>query len=942
MPDVSNARALDLFGHSKARDKIECTMTMRPKSVQFRLMTAAQVREQSVLEVKRRDDLTSPLLGTTHGPCGSCGLHPFQCNGHYGHIEIPTRCPHPMHVALLQRIARRLCSACGKRITAFHKQCVCGGSPVHSSDWAAPAWGQIDDSEWTDMCAGQRVSSLFIEALPVPPIRLRQPNNEHDAPLTSMLAGVLLYCARYRRSPTPRASSAIYASIHRYMRSEEDTGSTGLLNRIRGKQGRFRQNIMGWRVNYAGRAVITPDPLLAPWEVGVPRRIATELGISDGDTCIMNRQPSLHRGSMMAHIARIRHNTHTLSISPTVTVPYNADFDGDEMNLHKVDKACWLDARMLMGVEQNMVGAAYNNVQIHAVQDFALATYLEHGIDAKQQKRDLHAIIGQQGQATACRYLHRQQAAAHNWMSAHGFSVGLDDFAHSIPPVVPGRMAISRTADVIVNALPPSNRLKIMSADAKTKGSTVNLVQLFSCVGYQTVRGEASRPPHFAPQSSSFVSSSFVQGLNPSEFWHHAAAAREGMIETAIKTAKCGYIMRKLVKLLENVRVEYDDTVRSNGRVVQFKYGGDGYDATKMVRQGSGYIQNVPEGQSCHAEPGEPVGIICAQCIGHPLTQMTLDTFHSTGIAQDHGIAAVERLLSTTAQPPHRVFGLPRPYIHVNITLRDVLECAPVDFYHTFTNRQRFEMSLHGCKPRTGAPLTALTIDSTKLLSMGMQPWQLASSLKQTFCDGTFLIDVKDNRVRILCIGVHVASSACIGSSWAVPGASIHRGGVASAHAFSVDTSTVYTSDVQAMASTLGIEAARTVLERELLSRLGGIDARHVSLLTDYMSHTGILRGIDRVALKEYSPSDVISNASFESAIGVVADAARKCRTDNLVSVSSRLTMGVMPALGTGAFDVISHEPQAQSVHTNVTGVAEFLHGPRRNKRSFAQLMQGI
>ena len=118
------------------------------------------------------------------------------------------------------------------------------------------------------------------------------------------------------------------------MLSAQETGSTGLMSRIRGKKGRFRQNIMGWRVNHAGRAVITPDPLLAPWEVGVPSSIASEIGIADGDTCIMNRQPSLHRGSMMAHVARIRPYASTLTISPTVTSPYNADFDGDEMNLH--------------------------------------------------------------------------------------------------------------------------------------------------------------------------------------------------------------------------------------------------------------------------------------------------------------------------------------------------------------------------------------------------------------------------------------------------------------------------------------------------------------------------------------------------------------------------------------------------------------------------------
>ena len=75
---------------------------------------------------------------------------------------------------------------------------------------------------------------------------------------------------------------------------------------IRGKQGRFRQNIMWRRVNYGSRRD-NPRSIAAPWEVGVPVAIATELGIVDGDTCIMNRQPSLHRGSLMAHAVYVGH-----------------------------------------------------------------------------------------------------------------------------------------------------------------------------------------------------------------------------------------------------------------------------------------------------------------------------------------------------------------------------------------------------------------------------------------------------------------------------------------------------------------------------------------------------------------------------------------------------------------------------------------------------------
>ena len=209
------------------------------------------------------------------------------------------------------------------------------------------------------------------------------------------------------------------------------------------------------------------------------------------------------------------------------------------MNIHRVDRSCTVDARMLMGVEHNMVSPAYNNAQVHAVQDFTLAVYLQTGQSATEQREALLRRILSDGQVSACRALHDSQLSAQSYIEATGFSVGLDDFCHSIACVQQGRQAISSTAPIITGALPAHNRLRIMTTSAKSKGSAVNLVQLFSCVGYQTVRGEPTKAPHFAPKSSSFVNSSFTEGLTATEFWHHATAAREGMVETAIKTAKC-------------------------------------------------------------------------------------------------------------------------------------------------------------------------------------------------------------------------------------------------------------------------------------------------------------------------------------------------------------------------------------------------------------------
>ena len=222
------SRALDLAANPKPHDKTTCMTTMRAKSVQFRVLTANEVRAQSVICVRKRADLSDPKLGSVSGPCQTCGLHPFQCQGHWGHIELPTRCPHPMHLACLQGIARRLCSSCGRRMQLSCKSCNhCGSTRLASNDWMSKAWDKIQPSEWFDLCAGQSVLSLFITALPVPPIRLRLPNNEHDAPLTSLLANVLIYANRYSRAPSRRTASALYGSLNRYMQCSDDSGVPG-------------------------------------------------------------------------------------------------------------------------------------------------------------------------------------------------------------------------------------------------------------------------------------------------------------------------------------------------------------------------------------------------------------------------------------------------------------------------------------------------------------------------------------------------------------------------------------------------------------------------------------------------------------------------------------------------------------------------------------------
>eukprot|EP01134_Creolimax_fragrantissima_P007036 CFRG7036T1 len=128
-----------------------------------------------------------------------------------------------------------------------------------------------------------------------------------------------------------------------------------------------------------------------------------------------------------------------------------------------------------------------------------------------------------------------------------------------------------------------------------SKGSENNIAQMIACVGNQMVNGaripdgfESRSLPHFerfskTPQAKGFVRNSFYTGLEPTEFFFHAMAGREGLVDTAVKTANTGYMQRRVTKAMEDLVIHYDATVRTcNGQVIQFTYGDDGLDPLQM------------------------------------------------------------------------------------------------------------------------------------------------------------------------------------------------------------------------------------------------------------------------------------------------------------------------------------------------------------------------
>lgn len=237
--------------------------------------------------------------------------------------------------------------------------------------------------------------------------------------------------------------------------------------------------------------------------------------------------------------------------------------------------------------------------------------------------------------AASC--MNRLAKLSARWIGNHGFSIGIDDVqpgedlnekkrqtiekgytdcddliqeynegklrlqpgcnaAQTLEAKISGTLNKIReeTANVCLNALHWRNSPLIMS-QCGSKGSPINISQMIACVGQQSVGGRRAPNgfidrslPHFprsskTPAAKGFVANSFYSGLTATEFFFHTMGGREGLVDTAVKTAETGYMSRRLMKALEDLSTYYDNTVRNaSGGVVQLSYGDDGMDPAKM------------------------------------------------------------------------------------------------------------------------------------------------------------------------------------------------------------------------------------------------------------------------------------------------------------------------------------------------------------------------
>jgi DNA-directed RNA polymerase subunit A' len=153
--------------------------------------------------------------------------------------------------------------------------------------------------------------------------------------------------------------------------------------------------------------------------------------------------------------------------------------------------------------------------------------------------------------------------------------------------------ARDRTGEIAGRHLGLGNSAVVMAVSG-ARGSMLNLTQMAGCVGQQSVRGERIMRgydertlPHYrkgdrGSDAHGFIQHSYKGGLSPTEFFFHAIGGREGLVDTAVRTSQSGYLQRRMINALQDLKVAYDGTVRTTGgRIIQFRYGEDGTDPMK-------------------------------------------------------------------------------------------------------------------------------------------------------------------------------------------------------------------------------------------------------------------------------------------------------------------------------------------------------------------------
>ncbi len=851
-----------------------------------------------------------------------------------------------------------------------------------------------------------------------------------------------------------------------------------IMERIKGKEGRIRKNLAGKRVNYSGRTVISPDPYIGINEVGIPFEIAkvvtvaesvTDLNIEklkkliekaeeypganyvirpdgkrkkitpdlkeeiiseltpgykverhlqDGDVVLFNRHPSLHRGSLMAHFVRVLPGR-TFRLHPAVAAPYNADFDGDEMNIHSPQtEEARAEAKILLDVKKNMISPKNNTNLIGCIGDAITGNYLmsdeefskdyanqmlfksgiEHQISKKTIKgteifseiipkvnfsndsvtiKNGEVIKGKINKTLfgsedgeLIKVLEKQVGINETfdiirkvfnlgvkYLSDKGITISLEDLDLDQSVIDAGeeiiKKAEKKTEEIIesynkgeLERIPgktdeESREIKILQTlnEVRTKigeivkkefpkenpvnhmimsgggGNILNITQMASCVGQQALWGRRIdmgyngrtlsffKKGDLSPKARGFIKSSFIRGLRPDEFFFGAITGRDSLMDTALRTPKSGYLYRRLANALQDLRIEYDRTVRdSNNNIIQFKYGDDGLDVSKL------HLQE-------EISPGEAIGIVTAQSFGEPSTQMALNVFHFAGVQEMQITMGLPRLIEIfdarkkPSSPKMDIF-LKKEYNNEKdakifaekikeVTLKEITSEISLNFSNKTID---IKIDKNGLKQTHSSIKTiverlndlgfsakekadSITLNVSELSFKEI--YQQKEKLKKTIISGIkgikqILIVKKEKDFIVMTLGTNMKKIIEIKE---------------------VDADRVISNDFYEMAEIFGVEVARQMIIDEIYNVLNkqglDINERHLKLVADAMTNTGEIKGVTRMGIIAQK-SSILARATFETPGKQFINATIKGSKDKLISVIENIMLNQPVPVGTG------------------------------------------
>ncbi len=481
------------------------------------------------------------------------------------------------------------------------------------------------------------------------------------------------------------------------------------------------------------------------------------------------------------------------------------------------------------------------------------------------------------------------------------------------------------------------------------------------------------------PKARGFVYSSYREGLDPVEYFFHAMGGREGLVDTAVRTQQSGYMQRRLINALEHLRIEYDGTVRNSvGDIIQFRYGEDGVDPAKsdhgqavnvdrlieqlQITRGGGrpasedYIQErikyckdqltpvlvkelgrelksaklttggidkaisltLENYKKSVVEPGEAVGIVAAQSIGEPGTQMTLRTFHYAGVREQNVTLGLPRLIEivdarrTPSTPIMNVYldkkhrrskkkatQVAREIVHT--TMEDVVQAMYIDpeeeqvvMELDLTMMDDRGVSLEELEHKLQLPKCRVKVSEDQIKVRPEKPGDLKKLLDK----------LSPHHVK----GLPDISRVLVteeGREWVIrtDGSNLSK----VLEVAGVDPKRTFTNHIHETAETLGVEAARNLIIREAISVLEeqglDVDVRHVMLVSDIMTATGEVRQIGRHGISGEKAS-VLARAAFEITVPNIIDAAISGESDPLNGVTENVIVGQSIPIGTGLVDL--------------------------------------